>query len=478
MIKLSIIIVAYKEFDCVSRCLASIPQEPWIEVLIVNNSVENRGFGAGCNVGARLARGDVLLFLNPDSVSSSSLNSLVDSVMDRRDVGLWGYRLTDETGVGVPSISKQPSLPTAPFLYSGLAKRLRHVSWVRNLWFDWKVPKKQTEVGVVSGAVMAIQKDDFETVGGFDERFFLYWEEVDLARRVLAMGKKVLFNPAFSFVHSGGLSTDSKQKALQWYRENRYRFFAKHFGSFYGLLLEGWFTLLSEWRLVLGITFFVAMGIWVFFSNWWMQPIAAAWWYQLPWWHYGISPALGMVFGTASLVATIVLWYNEAWWLSGNKRIVWGLIIGFFGLLVALPVGILGLLVALVWIVLDLHPRLLFWRRSLVFVWIGGLLVSIGMYVCIQLKNPPSPLNWPVVMEYVMSRYPVDSISLSCLECESNADLLLGRLWLDRMGIGGQSANDLDARTVRIYIGNLSALERIKGIAVGGAVISYSGNRL
>lgn len=479
MIKLSIVIVAYKEFDCVSRCLASIPSEPWIEVIVVNNSVENRGFGAGCNVGARMARGQVLLFLNPDSVAPASLDNLFEKVKSRADIGLWGFRLTDELGVGAASIGQQPSRLTALFMYSGLAKRLRRISWIKSLWFDWKVPKKQIEVGVVSGAVMAMKREDFDSVNGFDERFFLYWEEVDLARRIIEQGKKVVFEPAFSFIHSGGLSTDSKQKASIWYRENRYRFFAKHFGKLYGLFLEAWFTLLSEWRLMIGIFLFAVLGLLLTLSDWWMQLPTAWWWYQFPWWRIGISPVLGMVGGVAGLVATILMWYNEAWWLSENKRVISGILIGLLGLPVALTMGMYGILVAFIWALLDLNSAYVFWRRSLVFLWLTALMVSVFLFIVTSFRfSQVSVIDWPIVMEYSAKRSTGTTVSLDCLDCDSQSELALGRLWLDRLGIDDQSKTAIGSRSLRIIVGNDTVLKRIDGVNVGGAVILYSGDRL
>lgn len=251
----SVIIVAYKNMDCLRTCLQAIEADKRIEIVVVNNTHQNRGFGAGCNLGATLASAEVLLFLNPDVVTTAeAVLKLAAYARDNRDVGIVGPALTDDSGKITLSVSEQPRRRNFWLVYSFLNQWLAATRWVKPHWYNHLPPKSLADVGVVSGAVMAMRREVFKSVGGFDEAFFLYWEEVDLARRCLDRGLRVVFQPSLVMRHEGGLSTTAaKEQVLVWFRESRAYFMKKHFGLMYAVIVEGWLAVSEHWPLTVGL---------------------------------------------------------------------------------------------------------------------------------------------------------------------------------------------------------------------------------
>jgi GT2 family glycosyltransferase len=246
----SVIIVAYKNMDCLKSCLESIDPDPRIEVIVVNNSHQNRGFGAGCNLGASLASGEVLLFLNPDTIASKdSVLALADALIADDSIGILGPALTDHEGKVVLSTSEQPTKQNFWIVYSLLNSVFKHSAMVQSHWYGHRPPKKSRDVGVVSGAAMGMRRDVFEEMGGFDEQFFLYWEEVDLARRCLEKGLRVVYQPSIKMVHHGGLSTVfRREQVMVWFSESRHYFMKKYYGHIYAGVVEGWLALSEYWQ--------------------------------------------------------------------------------------------------------------------------------------------------------------------------------------------------------------------------------------
>lgn len=330
----SVIIVAYRNLNCLEMCLKSIEPDPKIEVVVVNNSHQNRGFGSGCNLGASIASGEVLVFLNPDSVASAvSIISLAAIVRGDDSIGIVGPALVDPTGKVVLSVSEQPTGGNFWLVYSFLNRWLRKVKWVNVHWYGYQPPPHPREVGVVSGAVMVMRKKIFDKIGGFDEHFFLYWEEVDLAKRCLASGLRVVFWPSIVIRHDGGLSTvQGREKVMGWFRESRYYFMKKYFGWLYAMIVEGWLALSEHWPLTLVMMLYGA----------WLNPG-------------------GMV--TAAIV------YNEAILELGKvKAGVLGFVAGMLGFLMP---QVYVLLILGGWLLFDLIQPLIRYRRWFV---IGGLL--------------------------------------------------------------------------------------------------------
>lgn len=238
----SFVVVNFKSVDKVDRLLASLTspltRSPH-EIILVNNDLGERtalekvgaqygariehlqanyGFSRASNVGARLAHGEILFFLNPDMEyrqgSFGSLKALLDQLPD----SIVGARLMTTEGAMEPwSFGRQPTL--ARLLLGkiigwdgqtrGRARRVLLVDWV-------------------SGAALALRRETFEAYGGFDERFFLYFEDVDLCRRAQARGATVLSTPFLVFAHERGASHASRSAMKDRYFASQQIYFEKH----------------------------------------------------------------------------------------------------------------------------------------------------------------------------------------------------------------------------------------------------------
>lgn len=250
---LSIIIVNYRSERILKNCLASIygkiNPEIDFEIIIVNNdrqeklneislaypgveilnSKNNRGYGAGNNLGARRARGSLLFFLNPDTeILSENIQKIISLFLADNSLGILGSRiLTLEDKVQKWIAGPQTSL----------INLIKNNLGLDNYKEIEKVQKPE-KVDRVSGTALFIRKELFKTLGGFDENLFMYFEDEDLCQRVRNLGQKVLYFPEFSVRHVGGESyPEKKQQKKDYYRSQEY-YFKKHRPIFERLVVK------------------------------------------------------------------------------------------------------------------------------------------------------------------------------------------------------------------------------------------------
>jgi N-acetylglucosaminyl-diphospho-decaprenol L-rhamnosyltransferase len=199
------------------------------KVTVIRNDA-NRGFAAACNQAARAGSGDYLLFLNPDvRVDPDSLARAVafmeESVDDR--IGICGVRLEAEDGVPAPSAGRSPSLGIQFLEMTGLSKLAPgvfkpQIMRPEELTRDMPVPH-------VCGAFYLIRRSLFDRLGGFDERFFVYCEEVDLAERAAEAGWASYYLNDVRACHVGEQSSDQvKDRRLFYLLRSRTQFIDKH----------------------------------------------------------------------------------------------------------------------------------------------------------------------------------------------------------------------------------------------------------
>jgi N-acetylglucosaminyl-diphospho-decaprenol L-rhamnosyltransferase len=168
---------------------------------------ENRGYGAACNRGARETERPLLLFLNSDAlVQPGAVDALVVALDADPGAAAVGPRLENPDGTLQPSILRLPNLWRIFCESSGLAFLAGGRPPFRGHSATREDHAKRGAVESVKGAVLLVRRTAFEHVGGFDETFFLYAEETDLAARWRRLGWRVLFEPSARVVHSGGAS--------------------------------------------------------------------------------------------------------------------------------------------------------------------------------------------------------------------------------------------------------------------------------
>lgn len=204
---------------------------------------DNLGFAAACNLGAKKARSPYILFLNPDTriESTSLLMPLAFMEQPENDgIGICGIQLVDDQGAVSRTCANFPTVSRLLASSLGLVKLpgLRGSGVLMNDW-DHKTSRV---VDQVIGAFFFIRRSVFQSVGGFDERFFVYFEEVDLSLKVKKAGLDSWYLAETQAFHVGGGSS-SKVKAHRLFYSIRSR------------MLYGFknFTLLHAWLLV-GVT--------------------------------------------------------------------------------------------------------------------------------------------------------------------------------------------------------------------------------
>ena len=192
----------------------------------------NRGFGAACNQGALGSTADYLLFLNPDiRLFSDSLTGPIHA-MERPEnakIGICGVQLIDEVGRVSPSCARFPDPPLLFAKVLGLDRLFpRHVRSHAMMEWDHRTSR---QVDQVIGAFFLVRRSLFEHLGGFDERFFLYFEEVDFSYRAHVAGWSSYYIADARAYHRGMVSSDQVKAArLMYVLRSRIQYGFKHFG--------------------------------------------------------------------------------------------------------------------------------------------------------------------------------------------------------------------------------------------------------
>ena len=226
-----------------ARLEAVLGEPRWHGRVTVLASGHNGGFGFGNNVGIRhvLAGPDQPRFfylLNPDAtIEPGALRRLLDFAGGHPDAGLIGNIVHDAHGAIQVGAFRFPSILSELEVMArvGLVTRALREHVVSIL------PEAPTEVDWVGGPSMLIRAEALSKVGLFDEKYFLYFEEIDFARRMWDAGWKVYFVPEAGVRHIGSLSTglaDEQRPMPAYWFESRRRYFVKHHGRLYGALCD------------------------------------------------------------------------------------------------------------------------------------------------------------------------------------------------------------------------------------------------
>lgn len=260
MIQVSIIIVNYNTAQWVEKCIRSISEHTLgigFEIIVIDNQSPERrieevlqpypeivflqmdsniGFGAACNRAAKSAKGQYFMFLNPDTELKNNVVKLfLDfwvKYVDSLSIACLGSILQDGDGKDIHSFGKFPEMSSL------IGEKIK--SLIHRLLF---IPPKTADsivlfegeylkVDYVTGADMFISKENFELVNGFDERFFMYFEETDMQLRLTQSGRAVLIIKGPVIQHTQGASTMGKRSLLRvFYFDSLLLYFKKHCSS-------------------------------------------------------------------------------------------------------------------------------------------------------------------------------------------------------------------------------------------------------
>ncbi len=232
------------EDDSMTVIAADPDAQPVDCVVNVLSNTENRGFAAACNQGARAGAAELLVFVNPDAeVFRETLAATVAVMADpiRVGVGICGGQMVDDRGEYLLSCSRFPTFAMYVTKMLGLAQLLPR--WVPRQRMS---PQETTESGPVDqviGAFFMIRRSLFESLGGFDERFFVYMEEVDLALRASQRGYRSYFVKSARIYHREGASSEQiGGRRLFYLLRSQTEFARKHFPTWQAMALAWLFA--------------------------------------------------------------------------------------------------------------------------------------------------------------------------------------------------------------------------------------------
>jgi N-acetylglucosaminyl-diphospho-decaprenol L-rhamnosyltransferase len=178
------------------------------------DNVRPVGFGANQNAAFKRSRGPYFVILNPDARISSVDFDVLVAPFGRAEVGAVAPRVVDSAGALQDSARRFPTIPDL----------LRRVLTSRREC-DYPSVKEPTRVDWVAGMFAVFRREAWASVGGFDERFFMYFEDVDLCRRLQRAGWTIVYQPATSIVHDAQRASHSRANHLRWHLRSAARYF-------------------------------------------------------------------------------------------------------------------------------------------------------------------------------------------------------------------------------------------------------------
>ncbi|HLV32383.1 MAG TPA: glycosyltransferase [Chitinispirillaceae bacterium] len=279
-ILISVVIVNYKVPECLLDALRSLREADLyekIEIIVVDNASNdnsqqlistefsnvnwiqlkyNVGFGKASNIGVKNAHGKYVLLLNPDTVIANNTLSVTLKFMNEHpDAGLIGPKILNPDGTLQASCRRSFVTPSVAFYhFSGLSQLFPKSRRFGRYNLTYMDPNVAAQVDAVSGSFMFLSKKLFVEIGGFDEQFFLYGEDLDLCWRIRKKGYEIWYNPDAQMVHRKGRSSAKNifRSQIAFY-EAMILFFDKYRHT-HGCFFPGWL-------IIIGIMFQAAITI-------------------------------------------------------------------------------------------------------------------------------------------------------------------------------------------------------------------------
>jgi N-acetylglucosaminyl-diphospho-decaprenol L-rhamnosyltransferase len=221
---IDVVVVSYNSRDALRGCVEPLTGLPDVRVTVVDNaspdrpleliadlpankiqSSRNGGFGFGCNLGAAAGDAPYVLFLNPDArIDERELRTMTAVLGSEPEVGIVGPRIVGTDGALFHSMRRYQRVgstwATALFLH----RVFTHAAWANEIIRAPEAYDRPAYPEWVSGACMLVRRSVLESIGGFDERFFLYGEDMDLCARAHSAGYRVRYEPTVQVLHEGG----------------------------------------------------------------------------------------------------------------------------------------------------------------------------------------------------------------------------------------------------------------------------------
>ncbi len=259
--RLSVIIVSWNVRELLSACLRSLPlDDPQAEVIVVDSassdgtapmvrdefpavaliaSETNLGYSRGNNLGLQRARGRYLLVFNPDTeIVGDALGAMCAFMDEHPEVGALGPQMMYADGAPQPTRRRFPT-PLTAFFESTWLQSFAPRSLLSHFYAEDLPANETVEVDWVVGAALLVRREAYAQVGGFDEGFFMYSEELDWCRRMKAAGWKVVHFPAARILHHEARSSAQVPAATHIrFNASKVRYFRKYHGAVFAEALR------------------------------------------------------------------------------------------------------------------------------------------------------------------------------------------------------------------------------------------------
>lgn len=227
-------------------------RESWKQVRLISLP-ENRGFAVGNNIGFNEARGRYILLLNSDTiVLPTTLPGMVSFLDQHPETGCVGARHLNPDGTLQRSIDNFPSLLNDFLSYSELHRLSVLQPFLRRRFPWWSEHDQVRDVDWVNGACMMVRSEVIAQLGGLDEGYFIYAEEIDWCYRMIQAGWRVSFTPEAEIIHLGGQAMNrvaDKRIVLKY--KGQYRFYRKHYPIWKYVVLRAIVTAVAIPRIVI-----------------------------------------------------------------------------------------------------------------------------------------------------------------------------------------------------------------------------------
>ena len=204
-------------------------------VQFISNN-ENTGFARANNQALKLATGKYILFLNPDTILPEDFFTKCLSFMDTNPgVGATGVQMIDRTGKFLKESKRGFPTPSAAFYkLSGLTSLFPKSKVFAQYYLGHIDENTNHEIEALSGACMLVRKEVIDKTGGFDERFFMYAEDIDLSFRIRQAGYKNFYLADTTIIHFKGESTTKDRRYVKFFYRAMAQFVEKHYTGFGG----------------------------------------------------------------------------------------------------------------------------------------------------------------------------------------------------------------------------------------------------
>jgi N-acetylglucosaminyl-diphospho-decaprenol L-rhamnosyltransferase len=284
MIDVSIIIVSWNVAELLTVCLDTILESPIVvnkphgdmpvvEIIVVDSASsdetvsmlqerypqvrllaqnENVGFTCGNNIGLEAAQGRYLFLLNPDTeIVDDVIPQMIDYLDEHSEIGIVGPHTLNTDGSYQSSRRHFPTKTLAFFESTWLQpfapKSMMDDYYIRNAPDDAIL-----EVDWMQGSALMLRREVYQQIGGLDEGYVMYSEEMDWQKRAKDIGWRVVFLGTAKIIHHGGKSSEQvgAQKHI-WFQESKLRYFRKHHGKIFAAILRIFLLKHYLWQIVI-----------------------------------------------------------------------------------------------------------------------------------------------------------------------------------------------------------------------------------